>query len=144
MRGLSVTENIDETPTGMLLHGIMSTIAEFYSRNLAGEVTKGLQQTAAAGGTISKAPLGYLKIRERDAQGREVRTVTVDPERAPLVAWAFETYASGNWALSSLANELAVRGLTSLPTPKRPAKPIGVPTFHRMLRNPYYKGDVVY
>ena len=39
---VSATENIDETPSGMLLHGIMSTIAEFYSRNLATEVTKGI------------------------------------------------------------------------------------------------------
>jgi len=131
---VSATENIDETPTGMLLHGIMSTIAEFYSRNLAGEVTKGLQQKAAGGGTVSKAPLGYLNVRERDPQGREVRTVTVDPERAPLVAWAFEAYATGNRSLSDLADELAARGLTSLPTPKRPAKPNGVSTLQRMLR----------
>jgi DNA invertase Pin-like site-specific DNA recombinase len=27
---VSVTENIDETPSGMLMHGIMSSIAEFY------------------------------------------------------------------------------------------------------------------
>ena len=39
---VSATENIDETPSGMLLHGIMSSIAEFYSRNLATEVVKGL------------------------------------------------------------------------------------------------------
>jgi DNA invertase Pin-like site-specific DNA recombinase len=32
---VSVSENIDETPSGLLLHGIMSSIAEFYSRNLA-------------------------------------------------------------------------------------------------------------
>ena len=32
---ISCTENIDETPSGMLLHGIMSSIAEFYSQNLA-------------------------------------------------------------------------------------------------------------
>ena len=31
---------------GMLLHGIMSTIAEFYSRNLATEVAKGMTQKA--------------------------------------------------------------------------------------------------
>jgi len=35
---VSATENIDETASGMLLHGIMSSIAEFYSRNLATEV----------------------------------------------------------------------------------------------------------
>ncbi len=30
----------------MLLHGIMSTIAEFYSGNLANEVAKGMTQKA--------------------------------------------------------------------------------------------------
>nr|WP_223149125.1 recombinase family protein [Changpingibacter yushuensis] len=48
---VSATENIDETPSGMLLHGIMSSIAEFYSKNLATEVTKGLAQKIATGGT---------------------------------------------------------------------------------------------
>jgi len=50
---VSASENIDETPSGMLLHGIMSSIAEFYSRNLATETIKGLSQKAAQGGTIS-------------------------------------------------------------------------------------------
>jgi len=31
----------------MLVHGIMSSIAEFYSRNLATEVTMGLTQKVA-------------------------------------------------------------------------------------------------
>ena len=47
---MSATENIDETPSGMLLHGIMSSIAEFYSVNLANEVMKGLVQKASTGG----------------------------------------------------------------------------------------------
>ncbi len=47
---VSATENIDETPSGMLLHGIMPTIAEFYSRNLATEVAKGMTQKAINGG----------------------------------------------------------------------------------------------
>ena len=42
----------------MLVHGIMSSIAEFYSLNLATEVTKGMVQKAAAGGTPTKAPVG--------------------------------------------------------------------------------------
>lgn len=96
---VSATENIDETPSGMLLHGIMSTIAEFYSRNLATEVVKGMTQKAMTGGTPSKAPLGYLNTLERDELGREVRSVALDPERAPLVKWAFEAYAAGNYSL---------------------------------------------
>ncbi len=86
---VSCSENIDETPSGMLLHGIMSSIAEFYSRNLAHEVIKGSVQKAKAGGTPGKAPLGYLNVR-RVENGREVRTVEIDPERGPLMKWAFE------------------------------------------------------
>lgn len=94
---VSATESIDQTPSGgMLVHGIMSSIAEFYSRNLATEVTKGLTQKVAQGGTPpGRAPIGYLNVRRTDDQGREIRTVEVDAERAPLIAWAFERYAEG-------------------------------------------------
>ena len=76
----------------MLVHGIMSSIAEFYSRNLATEVTTGLPQKLAQGGTPGRAPIGYLNVRKTDERGREVRTVEVDSERAPLITWAFEQY----------------------------------------------------
>lgn len=65
----------------MLLHGIMSSIAEFYSRTLANEVIKGTQQKVQNGGTPTLAPLGYLNVR-RVVDGREIRTVDLDPERA--------------------------------------------------------------
>lgn len=141
---VSATENIDQTPSGMLLHGIMSSIAEFYSRNLATEVIKGMTQKAAGGGTVGKAPIGYLNVRTVDELGREARAVKVDPERGPLVEWAYKAYASGNWTVSQLHDELTSRGLTSLPTPKRASKPLAVSSVHRMLTNPYYKGDVIY
>ncbi|MDR0593815.1 MAG: recombinase family protein, partial [Bifidobacteriaceae bacterium] len=95
VRLVSCTENIDESATGALVHGIMASISEFYSRNLSTEVKKGLRQKAINGGTINRAPLGYFNIRKRDANGREYRTVEVDPARAPLIAWAFEAYATG-------------------------------------------------
>ena len=57
---VSASESIDDTPAGMLLHGIMSSIAEFYSQNLAAEVKKGMGQKVKSGGTIGRAPLGYL------------------------------------------------------------------------------------
>lgn len=85
---VSVTENIDQTPSGRLLHGIMSDIAEFYSANLAHEVMKGLHQKARGGGTIGKAPIGYLNHRTFD-NGVEKKGVIFDPERADLMRWAF-------------------------------------------------------
>jgi DNA invertase Pin-like site-specific DNA recombinase len=59
---VSVTENIDETPSGVLLHGIMSSIAEFYSRNLANEVVKGTQQKVrAAPASVNPRPSALSK-----------------------------------------------------------------------------------
>ena len=140
---VSCTENIDETPSGMLLHGIMSSIAEFYSRNLANEVIKGTEQKVRSGGTPTLAPLGYLNTREI-VNGREIRTVVLDPERAELVAWAFEVYATGNWSLNRLAHELEVRGLTQRPTAKRSIRPLRPNKLQAVLRNRYYIGYVTW
>jgi DNA invertase Pin-like site-specific DNA recombinase len=140
---VSCTESIDETPSGMLMHGMLSAFAEFYSRNLAAEVMKGTMQKVSGGGTVGKAPTGYLNFRALE-NGREVRTVIVDPDRGPLVREAFELYATGEWTVRTLADELAGRGLTSVPTAKRAAKPITATNVQRMLRHPYYKGIVRY
>jgi recombinase len=59
VRLISTSENIDQSPGGILLHGIMSSIDEFYSRNLANGVIKGMGEKARNGETLRKAPLGY-------------------------------------------------------------------------------------
>jgi site-specific DNA recombinase len=140
---VSVSENIDQTPSGLLLHGIMSSIAEFYSRNLAAEVIKGSVQKAKNGGTPTRAPLGYRNVRRID-NGYEVRTIEVDAERGPLMAWAFEAYATGDWTILTLLAELTNRGLTTAPGPKTPSKPLSDSQLHALLRHPYYMGLVRY
>ena len=142
VRLVSTSENIDQTPGGMLLHGIMSSIAEFYSRNLANEVIKGMGEKARNGGTLGKAPLGYLNVRARDENGREVRTIALDEERAPLVRLAFTEYATGNWTARQLAEHLNNRGLTIPPTARKPTNPVSVRLLQTLLRNPYYKGVI--
>ena len=142
VRLVSTSENIDQTPGGMLLHGIMSSIAEFYSRNLANEVMKGMGEKARNGGTLGKAPLGYINVRARDENGREIRTVELDEERAPLLRLAFSEYATGNWTVSQLADHLTTLGLSIPPTPRRCAKPITTARLHKILRHPYYKGVI--
>ena len=144
VRLVSTSENIDQTPGGMLLHGIMSSIAEFYSRNLAAEVVKGLSQKARAGGTIGRAPLGYLNRQGRDSQGRQARWVDVDPVRGPLITQAFTEYATDRWTLSTLTDHLTAQGLTTAPTPSRPSHPLGHNKLLTILRNPYYRGIVTY
>ena len=144
VRLVSTSENIDQTPGGMLLHGIMSSIAEFYSRNLAAEVVKGLGQKARAGGTVGRAPLGYLNRQGRDSQGREARWVDIDPVRGPLITQAFTEYATDRWTLSTLTDHLTAHGLTTVPTPSRPSHPLGHNKLLAILRNPYYRGIVTY
>jgi site-specific DNA recombinase len=140
---VSVSENIDQTPQGLLMHGIMASIAEFYSRNLATEVTKGLVQKAKNGGTPGKAPLGYLNVRQI-VNGLEGRTVEVDPVRGRLMTWAFETYATGDWTIRRLLAERTDRGLSTVPGPRTPSRPLTVSHLHRLLRHPYYVGIVRY
>ncbi len=141
---VSTSESIDETPSGMLLHGIMSSIAEFYSRNLATEVKKGMNEKVKGGGTVGRAPLGYRNVRTVDEKGREERTVVIDEERAPLVKMAFEEYASGDWTVMSLAEYLSACGLYTRPTPRIASRPIAFQTLAKMLANPYYIGIVTY
>ena len=140
---VSCTENIDETPSGALMHGIMSSIAEFYSRNLANEVVKGSTQKAMSGGTIGKAPTGYRNVR-KIVDNREIRTVDIDPERGPLMQWAFEQYATGNWSIRNLLKELTHKGLTSTGGPNTPSKPLSLSNFNNLLKNDYYIGIVSY
>jgi site-specific DNA recombinase len=140
---ISCSENIDRSPSGLLLHGIMASIAEFYSQNLAAEVKKGMSQKAKNGGTNTKAPIGYQNVRNVE-NGRDIRSVEIDPERGPLITWAFEAYASGDYSLRGLTDELVNRGLTQRSTRSRPERLYPANRLHDLLQNKYYLGIVTY
>lgn len=140
---VSATENIDETPAGQLMHGMLATFAEYYSNNLANEVKKGMRQKHAAGGTPFKPPLGYLPHREISGN-RDIRTVILDEKRAPLIRTMFELYADGDCSLIKLAARMEMLGLTSRATAKRPEHPLGISAVHKILTNEYYAGTVTY
>jgi DNA invertase Pin-like site-specific DNA recombinase len=142
-RLVSVSENVDDTPSGILLHGIMASIAEWYSSNLSQEVKVKSLEKAKNGGTPMRAPIGYLNVRKME-NGQEIRTVDIDPVRGPMMAWAFDAYATGDWTLRGLLEELTKRGLISVAGPKTPSQPLKISHFHRMLRHPYYTGVVRY
>ena len=142
-RLVSASENIDDTPHGKLIRNIMADFAQYYSDNLATEAKKGARQKAKFGGTPYKPPIGYLVARER-IEGREIRIVITDPDRAPLVRWAFTAYATGNYTMQELADELEERGLRYEPSRKLPARTMAKNTVNNMLRNRYYLGMVSY
>ena len=140
---ISVTENIDDTPAGKFQHAVMAGMAEYYSSNLSHEAKKGIAQKAKSGGTHGVAPLGYLNTVTR-IEGREIKGVMVDPDRAEHIRWAFRLYAEGQTSISQLRDLLEERGLRSRKTIKYVGGPLSNAQIHRMLGNPYYIGKIVH
>ena len=87
--------------------------------------------------------MGYLNVYDR-SDGREIRTIAVDPERADFVRLAFELYATGKYTLTDLSDELYDRGLHTRPTPRQPTQQVSLNKLSLMLRDRYYLGFVTH
>jgi hypothetical protein len=98
---------------------------------------------ARNGGTLGRAKLGYLNHIDH-SDGRVIRTIIVDPERAPFVQLGFELFATGDYTQEELADELYDRGLRTRATRRHPAKKISENKISQMLRDRYYLGYVEY
>jgi DNA invertase Pin-like site-specific DNA recombinase len=122
-------ESIDlSSRGGRLSADIQAVVAADYIRNLRDEVKKGFYGRLKQGLYPLQAPLGYL-----DQGGGQPKTI--DPVRGPLVAKAFALYATGQWSLETLSQELYSRGL-------RPRKGRRVTRngWSTALNNPFYVG----
>ena len=63
---VSITEHTDDTPTGTLTEGIIETVDEFYSEDLATDVRRGMREAASRGFWVSsRTPYGYRRIMVR-------------------------------------------------------------------------------
>ncbi|MHB8868725.1 MAG: recombinase family protein [Thermoleophilia bacterium] len=131
-RARYVLGDVTATPQGELLRDIQLSTSKFYLGNLREEVKKGMDEKVAQGGLPGRAPVGYRN-------DRLTRSVVVDPVPARHVAWAFSRYASGTFSLSKLADHLHGRGFRSIYGGK-----VGVSALHKILRNPFYRGDLRY
>jgi site-specific DNA recombinase len=79
---ISAQENIDETPAGQLMHGILAVFNEYRSNSDGAHIRYKMGQKAKNGGTLGRTKFGYLNVRDM-IDGHEIRTVAVDPERGP-------------------------------------------------------------
>ena len=105
---ISATENIDETPEGQLVHGMLATVNEYRSAADGADIRIKLRRKIEQGGTSGVAPLGYLNITEY-LEGRSVNTIGIDPERGPLIRKAFELYATGDYSIEQLQITMAAQ-----------------------------------
>ena len=66
VRVVSITEHADDSPTGKLMEAIIESVDEFYSENLAQEVTRGMREAASRGFWVT----GYAPTATRGSTSR--------------------------------------------------------------------------
>ncbi len=146
-RLISITEPMigDDTPESFYMEGMFALNNQYESMKTGRNVKNGLYQKAKGGGTYGWAPIGYVNDVDRLPDGRQVASVTLDPERHPFVTTAFQLYATGEYSLSQLADELHRLGLRTRRTRRHPlGRQLSISTLQRLLRDPYYTGKLTY
>jgi site-specific DNA recombinase len=145
-RLVSITEPMigEDTPESFLFEGMQAVNNQYESMRTGRAVKGGLHRKAMAGGSYGGRRLGYIKSIEQLPDGRQVSAPALDPDRHHFITLAFQLYASGEYSISQLVNELYRAGLRSYPTRRYPEGKVGTAALQRLLRNPYYAGQLVY
>lgn len=129
---ISVTENLDNSPEGVLMKQVIIAMNQFYSQNLAREVRKGLKENAYKclhnGGIPA---LGYNVNPDR--------TYSINEDEAVIVRKIFDLYVNKGWGYNKIINELNECGYKT----KRNL-PFGKNSIHEMLKNAKYKGTFIF
>lgn len=143
VRLVSAKEEFGDGYMADAMEAITDVMNEVQVRMNGEDVKVKMAHKVEQGGSIGVAKLGYLNVR-KDFSGRLVNTIELDPERAPLVAWAFEQYATGQYSIAQLTKLMQDQGLTMRASPSKPERPINKSSMANMLRNPYYTGVMRY
>lgn len=102
IRLCSVLEHIDNTPESILLEGLLESINEFYSANLARETMKGLKENALQCLHNGGSPgLGY------DVD--DTKHIVLNEEEAKIVVMIYSMYLSG-YSCKDIAEQLNSEG----------------------------------
>jgi site-specific DNA recombinase len=134
--------DLGEGPESDMVEIIMHAVGEYQSKANGADIAYKMGAKARNGGTLGRARLGYTNARDL-SEGRNIGIVKFDPERAPFMKVAFELYATGEYSMEALANELTTRGLRTRPG-RYPAGSVSTSKLNQLLRDPYYIGFVTY
>ena len=135
---VSITEHADDTPTGKLMEAIIESVDEFYSENLAQEVTRGMRESASRGFWVSSyAPFGYSRVMVQDG-AKKRPTLQPDPDASIIVKRIFDMAEAGS-GIMNITNTLNDEGIAS---PR--GKLWGNTSVHAILINQAYTGTLVW
>ncbi len=130
---ISINEPSTDTPTGRLMEGIIESLDEFFSANLAQDTLRGMRESASRGAFLgSRAPFGYTRVKVKVGE-RERPTLVPEESTAPIVAEIFQGALRGN-GLKDICRELNNRGITNR------GKRWTNTTMHYLLTNEAYLG----
>ena len=95
---ISINEQIDDSASGKLLEGILETVDEFYSNNLASDTIRGMNENASRGfrngGSIA---FGYSS-KKINVNGNEKTILEINSEESPIVRKVFDLCLNGEGA----------------------------------------------
>ena len=138
IRVVSITEQADDNPTGRLLEAIIESVDEFYSENLAQEVTRGMREAASRGFWVtSYAPYGYRRVMVQDGPKKRPKLELDSPADA-VVRRIFDMALQGK-SILDITKTLNSEGIPTLKGKKWLKT-----TVHTMLDNEAYTGAVVW
>ena len=138
VRVVSITEQADDTPTGKLLEAIIESVDEFYSENLAQEVTRGMREAASRGFWVnSSVPYGFRRVHVQDG-AKERPKLELNPPADAVVRRIFDMVLEGK-SILDITRTLNAEGICTT-NGKKWAKT----TINAMLYNEAYAGTVVW
>ncbi len=138
IRVVSITEHADDTPTGKLMEAIIESVDEFYSENLAQEVTRGMREAASRGFWMTtNAPYGYQRVYVQDGAKKRPR-LELNPPHDAVVRRIFDLTLQGKTSLDILKTFNA----EGIPSPS--GKQWRKTTVHKLLTNEAYTGTLVW
>lgn len=107
-------------------------LAKKYIANLSEEVKKGQKEKIAQGWLPTKPPIGYKTIGDK---GHKIHVI--NEQTAPLIKKMFELYATGNYSVMSIEDEMYRLGLRSVNGNR-----ILQSRIYDLLRDPFYCGKM--
>jgi site-specific DNA recombinase len=130
----SVTEPIDDSPSGNFMENVLAAVAQFDNDVRAARTRDGMKAALATGRWVQRPPLGFSKPRLRDGGPSLIH----DPVSGPLVAKAFEMIATSDMTQAEVLGHLTAMNLTT-----QRGKSLSRQTFGKLLRNPIYTGRML-
>ena len=120
------------------MEAIIESVDEFYSENLAQEVSRGMREAASRGFWMSAhAPFGYRRVMVQDGTKKRPK-LELDEAAAPIVRRIFDMALKGRGTME-IAKTLNSEGI---PSPRGKTWPKN--TIHVILTNEVHTGTLVW